>query len=219
MVERDFQTEFGKKNKEVGVFELKFCKGKSLPFSVLPEHQEEALFAASSGKGLYHKITDQPVFKGSKVRFTRKKPFDCFRLENIPAYVVIMFWVPRTKKNVYYIPIDSWVEMWDKSVRKSVTEDMALTYCSEFVSYLKKKVKQYPKNKPIRLSPYKLRKLQREVLERDGFTCQICGAFTQAPPHHIVYRSHLGDDTMENLITLCISCHRKVHDGKIKLDL
>ena len=77
MKESNFQTEFGKRNRVHGVFELKFCKGKSFPFKNIEEHQEKALLAASKD-GLYHKITDQPVFAGSGVRFTKLKPFDCF---------------------------------------------------------------------------------------------------------------------------------------------
>ena len=66
MKEKDFQTEFGKRNRIHGVFELKFCKGKSLPFKNLAEHQEKALLDASED-GLYHKITDQPVYKDPKL--------------------------------------------------------------------------------------------------------------------------------------------------------
>ena len=29
--------------------------------------------------------------------------------------------------------------------------------------------------------------------------------------HHIEARSHLGDDSEQNLITLCADCHRGVH--------
>lgn len=72
-----------------------------------------------------------------------------------------------------------------------------------------------PKNKPIRLSKYKLKKLQQKVLIRDNFTCQKCGVFTQAPPHHKKKLSQGGSDTMENLETLCgpleNDCHGKEH--------
>ena len=70
---------------------------------------------------------------------------------------------------------------------------------------------QIPKNKPIRLSRYKLKKLQIEVLKRDNFTCQECEEYTEAPPHHIKFLSQGGDDTAENLITLCVRCHAKKH--------
>lgn len=139
MRERDFQTEFGKRNKIVGVFELKFCKGKSLPFSALAEHQEQALLAVSSIKGLHYKIFDSPFFKDPKgrMRFTKPKPFDCFFLKGTSAYVVIMFWIPRKKKNVYYIKIDDWLAMKNESNRKSTTEEMASAYAIYELNYLK----------------------------------------------------------------------------------
>jgi hypothetical protein len=138
MKEKHFQTEFGKRNKMIGVFELKFCKGKSLPFSALAEHQEKALLAASSSSGLYHKISDFPMFAGSKVRFNSPKPFDCVYLSNMDAYVVIMWWVPRKKKNVYYLWIRDWIDMRNEAGRKSATEEMADSYACRKESYLKR---------------------------------------------------------------------------------
>jgi len=120
--ERDFQAEFGKRNLIIGVFELKFCKGTSIRFDSVAQHQEDALLAVE-GDGLYHKITDQPFLKD--MNFQRKKPFDCFNLAGIPAYVVIMFWEARKKKNVYYIGIKQWRTLRDVAGRKSITEEMA----------------------------------------------------------------------------------------------
>ena len=31
--------------------------------------------------------------------------------------------------------------------------------------------------------------------------------------HHRQYRSQSGDDSEQNLITLCVACHRNVHHG------
>ena len=140
MKEAQFQTEFGKRNTLVGVFELKFCKGNSLPFSALAKHQEQALLDASSNTGLYHKITDSPFFKDprGKMRFTWPKPFDAFLLKNINAYVVIMWWVPRTKKMVYYIEIKDWLEMREYANRKSATEKMAAEYAEAIQDYKKR---------------------------------------------------------------------------------
>lgn len=138
MKESNFQTEFGKKNKLEGVFELKFCKGKSLPFNVLAEHQKDALSDISSPRGLYYKLSDFPIFAGSKMRFNKKKPFDCFRLEQIDAYVVVMFWIPRKKKMVYYIAIESWLLMKALAQRKSATEGMCAESADYIVDYLKK---------------------------------------------------------------------------------
>ena len=141
MKERDFQTAFSKRNTVVGVFELKFCKGTSLPFKSVAEHQERALSHAACGDGLYHKITDSPFFKDPKgrMRFTKPKPFDCFFLRDINAYVVIMFWVSRKKKNVYYINIDDFIIMRDEADRKSITEKMAAEYAAVVVDYLEKR--------------------------------------------------------------------------------
>ena len=136
MKEKDFQVEFGRRNKIFGAFELKFCKGKSLPFSCLADHQEKALLGIYSQVGHYHKITDQPFVKG--MTFQRKKPFDCFNLRDIPAYVVVMWWVPRTEKMVYYIPIKSWVSLKKTCGRKSLIEDMCFAHAHFIHDYLKK---------------------------------------------------------------------------------
>ena len=50
------------------------------------------------------------------------------------------------------------------------------------------------------------------VLERDGWKCQFCGSRTNLQVHHLVYRSHLGADESDNLMTLCANCHRRQHD-------
>jgi 5-methylcytosine-specific restriction endonuclease McrA len=63
----------------------------------------------------------------------------------------------------------------------------------------------------LRLDPDSYRKLRTEVLERDGWRCQYCGASDHLEVHHIRSRSRLGDDTDENLITLCADCHSDIH--------
>jgi 5-methylcytosine-specific restriction endonuclease McrA len=67
----------------------------------------------------------------------------------------------------------------------------------------------------LRLDPDLYRKLQVEVLQRDAWRCQYCGALDHLQVHHIRSRSSLGDDTDENLITLCAACHRQVHRKRI----
>lgn len=58
------------------------------------------------------------------------------------------------------------------------------------------------------------------VLNRDGYTCQICGAkHTRLEVHHITYRSKGGTDDEDNLITLCESCHKKIHTREISISL
>src|SRR6266853_6378477 len=53
--------------------------------------------------------------------------------------------------------------------------------------------------------------LRRRVLERDGWRCQICGSSADLQVHHQQFRSKLGDDALDNLISLCARCHRQQH--------
>ena len=55
------------------------------------------------------------------------------------------------------------------------------------------------------------------VLNRDNYTCQCCKTKKGTlHVHHIIYRSNSGSDKMDNLITLCEDCHKKLHDGELK---
>jgi 5-methylcytosine-specific restriction endonuclease McrA len=63
----------------------------------------------------------------------------------------------------------------------------------------------------LKLNPANYRKLHRQILERDGWRCQACGSMRQLEVHHQQFRSHSGDDTEQNLITLCAQCHARVH--------
>jgi 5-methylcytosine-specific restriction endonuclease McrA len=55
-------------------------------------------------------------------------------------------------------------------------------------------------------------RLKMRVLERDVWKCQCCGSPANLQVHHLVYRSQLGADALDNLITLCVSCHRRQHN-------
>jgi 5-methylcytosine-specific restriction endonuclease McrA len=67
------------------------------------------------------------------------------------------------------------------------------------------------KRSRLKLELEAYRELCREVLERDGWRCQSCGRMEDLQVHHLQWRSQLGDDTLENLIVLCASCHQDVH--------
>ncbi|MCP4349900.1 MAG: HNH endonuclease, partial [Desulfobacterales bacterium] len=60
--------------------------------------------------------------------------------------------------------------------------------------------------------------LRMAVLMRDGYMCRVCSKkHVRLEAHHIVFRSRGGKDTIKNLTALCESCHKKVHDGKVKI--
>jgi 5-methylcytosine-specific restriction endonuclease McrA len=70
-----------------------------------------------------------------------------------------------------------------------------------------------PKSRRLRLPRQSYEQLCREVLQRDGWRCQSCGSFTDLQIHHKKFRSDLGDDSEDNLITLCAACHKRLHGG------
>ncbi len=65
----------------------------------------------------------------------------------------------------------------------------------------------------LRLDPDSYDNLRQRVLCRDGWRCQSCGAMSNLQVHHKEFRSHSGDDSELNLITLCTFCHAQAHDG------
>lgn len=133
MKEKDFYPIFKEINNVVGVFELKLCKadkkGKLPPFAFkeLEDHQRAALIGCDIGDGLYHKISDSFIgTKEGERRFPSAKPFDCFFLKNVPAYVVLIFYIPRKLKQFVYIRISNFLDEEFKSDRKSLTHERAL---------------------------------------------------------------------------------------------
>jgi len=63
----------------------------------------------------------------------------------------------------------------------------------------------------LRLDPVSYETLRQQILLRDGWRCQSCGAMSNLEIHHKGFRSHSGHDSEENLITLCTQCHTGVH--------
>ena len=69
---------------------------------------------------------------------------------------------------------------------------------------------------------YRYRKLRKKIIERDSSTCQACGVYgnpnqnkklnlPRLVVHHIVPLNSYGDDSENNLLTLCSKCHTKAH--------
>ena len=67
--------------------------------------------------------------------------------------------------------------------------------------------------KRLRLDPVGYEKLRQQMLRRDGWRCQSCGRMANLEVHHKRFRSHSGDDSEENLITLCTACHNETHNS------
>lgn len=55
-------------------------------------------------------------------------------------------------------------------------------------------------------------------LVKNGW-CAVCGKGTlDTVWHHIIYRSHGGDESDENMLEVCRDCHEKIHAGEIGKD-
>jgi len=63
----------------------------------------------------------------------------------------------------------------------------------------------------MRLDTESYATLRLQILRRDGWMCQNCGPKDLLQIHHKEFRSHNGEDSEENLITLCEECHALVH--------
>jgi 5-methylcytosine-specific restriction protein A len=67
------------------------------------------------------------------------------------------------------------------------------------------------KSAPLRMDPGSYEILRQQILRRDGWRCRWCGTMSNLEVHHKEFRSHSGEDSEENLITLCTACHARVH--------
>ena len=115
-LEAKFTTKFEKwwkQTKVLGAYEIKVVRGVSMPFSVVPEHQLNALRAAQ--KGFIYKIPDDSM---------GQKPCDCLAVGN-NGYLVV-HWIKRGNKRFYIFPINVWDDIINNSNRKSLTEQMAM---------------------------------------------------------------------------------------------
>lgn len=64
---------------------------------------------------------------------------------------------------------------------------------------------------------YGFKNAQEACFNKDDYKCQCCKTKKGTlNAHHIVYRSNEGADTLDNLITLCEDCHKKLHSGELK---
>lgn len=54
------------------------------------------------------------------------------------------------------------------------------------------------------------RKIRLQVIERDKYTCQKCGRKERLQVHHIIPWRDTYDNSLKNLITLCIYCHQSI---------
>ena len=79
---------------------------------------------------------------------------------------------------------------------------------------------KFPKRDKVKFTGVEYEKFKNRVFERDGWRCQnlSCGSRRNLTLHHKIKRSKVRLDTMENCITLCVKCHDKVEQHKLKVE-
>lgn len=82
-------------------------------------------------------------------------------------------------------------------------------------------VKQASENTPIGITRgYEYRKKRPRVLSRDNHSCQSCGKKKDLEVHHRTpvrsFENPNEAHTMDNMVTLCSSCHLDAHGGSYK---
>jgi len=75
----------------------------------------------------------------------------------------------------------------------------------EIMSTLRQKIPR------LKLSLAEYQMLRNQVLKRNGWRCQLCGASKDLHVHHLKSPGNLGDDTMRYLIALSTKCHEALH--------
>lgn len=58
-------------------------------------------------------------------------------------------------------------------------------------------------------------KLKEQCFKRDGQRCQVCNFWfpkSVLHPHHIIPKGRIRIDHLDNLLTICPTCHQGIHD-------
>ena len=90
----------------------------------------------------------------------------------------------------------SMIHELSKRIKKEIIEEISIQYRQQYEEHLQ--------------SEY-WHRIRKKVLLRDDFLCQGCLENQATQVHHTTY-SHLGNELAFQLISLCASCHSKVHN-------
>lgn len=117
-------------------------------------------------------------------------------LKNNESYEI--FYLPYNELECYFIDEDDEGHMLRARIK---FKDIRITFRYKYVNY-----KEYIKSEEWKHK-------RKQVLERDKFKCRLCGAKGTEYTLHIHHNSYdnLGNEPLEDLITLCKECHGIYH--------
>ena len=67
--------------------------------------------------------------------------------------------------------------------------------------------------------PYEHTKAIKLAKAKEKNKCQICGSEDNVQGHHIRDYGFHGAATVDNIIVVCIGCHKKLHSGESRIDI
>ncbi len=115
----------------------------------------------------------------------------------------------------YFIPTNQQIRSRVQALRSTVSIGDCYLYCSDGCKYSCSTYNQtlYPKDHKPATSREVQQQLRKLVLQRDVWTCQKCGRTDTLHCHHItgVELNPIESADVDNCITLCIDCHKQVH--------
>lgn len=61
--------------------------------------------------------------------------------------------------------------------------------------------------------------INKKIAKHTSSCCKICGEnnYYLLDVHRIKYGEHGGEYEKNNIVVVCVSCHRKVHSGQIRI--
>ena len=72
---------------------------------------------------------------------------------------------------------------------------------------MKKERKKAADSYALYINSPQWKQLREKALARDGGRCRLCDSKTRLEVHHRAYPKSWGDDSLDNLTTLCKRCH------------
>lgn len=109
--------------------------------------------------------------------------------------------------------------MYPRSVKEIIK---TLNVSPGTISYHLKKLTEegiFSKNKENNKVGQPTKYFCKFIVDDDWDFCYFCGGDQKAEKHHIIPKSKGGDDTRENFLKLCKTCHKNIHSEKWFLHL
>jgi len=105
---------------------------------------------------------------------------------------------------------------WNDAIREAkielgYNEDEYIEDWNEVVSIAKEVVEEKKDNYYEYLESNEWKERRREVLERDGYSCNCCKTYaTQV--HHESYNNVMEPEEVDDCISVCEECHKLIHE-------